>query len=116
MSVTAIKPSDTSVAAAPRPTPDVEKENYLNTDNSISSWLLTKDHKRIAIMYLIGISVIFALGGLAAGMVRFELTAPKGQILSSEAYNKMFSAHGILMVFFFLVPSIPASIGNFSYH
>lgn len=112
MSVTAIQPSETGVPTRGA-TPEPVREDYLNTNHSISSWLLTKDHKRIAIMYLIGITIAFGLGGLAAGLVRFELTAPKGQFLSSEAYNKVFSAHGIIMVFIFLVPSIPASIGNF---
>jgi cytochrome c oxidase subunit 1 len=90
-----------------------EPDNYLNVAHTVKSWLLTTDHKRIAMMYLISISVFFLLGGLAAGLVRFELTAPKGQILSSESYNRIFSAHGIIMVFFFLVPVIPASVGNF---
>jgi cytochrome c oxidase subunit 1 len=88
-------------------------EDYLNVAHSVRSWLLTIDHKRIAMLYLVGISVFFLLGGLAAGLVRFELTAPHGQILSSESYNKVFSAHGIFMVFLFLVPSIPATLGNF---
>jgi cytochrome c oxidase subunit 1 len=114
MSVTALKTPGVAPKTAPEGAAhDAEPENYINTNWNISSWLLTGDHKRIGVMYLIAITFIFALGGLAAGMVRFELTAPRGQILSSEAYNKMFSAHGILMVFFFLVPSIPASLGNF---
>jgi cytochrome c oxidase subunit 1 len=112
MSVTAIRPTDVGIGAH-EATPEPVREDYLNTSHSISSWLLTKDHKRIAIMYLIGITIVFGLGGIAAGMVRFELTSPTGQFLSSEAYNKMFSAHGMIMVFAFLVPSIPASIGNF---
>ncbi len=87
--------------------------HYLNAANTVQSWLFTVDHKRIAMLYLISISLMFLLGGAAAGMIRLELTSPKGQILSSEAYNKMFSSHGIIMVFFFLVPSIPATIGNF---
>ncbi|MDX1932115.1 MAG: cbb3-type cytochrome c oxidase subunit I [Capsulimonadales bacterium] len=112
MSVSAIRQPDAGVEVHGT-TPEPVREDYLNTDHSIMSWLLTKDHKRIAIMYLIGITLVFGLGGLAAGIVRLELTAPKGQFLSSEAYNKMFSAHGMIMVFAFLVPSIPASIGNF---
>ena len=110
MSVTAIE-SPASVPANRQAEP--EKENYLNTSHTVKSWLLTGDHKRIAMMYLVGISVIFGLGAIAAGLVRLELTAPKGQILSSEAYNRVFSAHGIIMVFLFLVPSIPATLGNF---
>jgi cytochrome c oxidase subunit 1 len=90
-----------------------EPTNYLNTSFSLRSWLLTIDHKRIGIMYLISITIMFAIGGLAAAFIRAELVTPKGDLLSSENYNKMFSAHGIVMIFFFLVPSIPASLGNF---
>ena len=89
------------------------KRNYLNNDHSISSWLLTGDHKRIAVLYLISISLFFFLGSLAAALIRIELTSPRGVMLESETYNKMFSAHGVIMVFFFLVPSIPATLGNF---
>src|SRR2546421_10152583 len=91
-----------------------ERKNYLNADHSISSWLLTGDHKRIAFLYLISISLMFALGAMAVGLVRAELTSPSGVMLENETYNKMFSAHGIVMVFFFLVPSIPATLGNFA--
>ncbi len=91
----------------------VERANYITMGNTVKSWLLTGDHKRIALMYLISITFMFGLGAFAAGMVRLELTNPAGQILSSESYNKMFSAHGIVMVFLFLVPSIPATLGNF---
>lgn len=97
----------------PEDSDGMPRYHYLNASHTIKSWLLTVDHKRIAVLYLISVSIIFLLGGLAAGMVRAELTSPRGQILSSEAYNKMFSSHGILMVFFFLVPSIPATLGNF---
>ena len=110
MSLTAIKTP--AVVPANRQV-QPEKENYLNTSNTVKSWLLTGDHKRIAMMYLVAISVIFGLGAIAAGFIRLELTAPKGQILSSESYNRVFSAHGIIMVFLFLVPSIPATLGNF---
>ncbi|HVK06748.1 MAG TPA: cbb3-type cytochrome c oxidase subunit I [Armatimonadaceae bacterium] len=91
----------------------IPRVNYLNADHTIKSWLLTTDHKRIGILYLISISVMFLLGGLSAAIVRLQLTAPSGLLLSAEAYNKMFSSHGIIMVFLFLVPSIPATLGNF---
>jgi len=93
--------------------PHQEPKNYLNVTHSISSWLLTKDHKRIAIMYLIAVSIFFAVGGLAAGLVRLELTSPRGSFLQSETYNRMFTAHGVVMIFFFLIPAIPAVFGNF---
>ena len=92
---------------------DAPSVNYLNNGYGLKSWLLTKDHKRIAVLYIISISIFFALGGLFASLVRFELMTPEGDLMSSDTYNKVFSMHGIIMVFFFLVPSIPATIGNF---
>ncbi|RYG31231.1 hypothetical protein EON81_23355, partial [bacterium] len=80
-----------------------EEKNYLNNGHTIASWLLTEDHKRIAMLYLISITIFFFLGSTAAGLIRYELTAPAGNVLESETYNKVFSAHGIIMVFFFLV-------------
>ncbi len=90
----------------------VPQETYLNNDFSWKSWVYTLDHKRIGMMYLVLISIMFALGGAAAGLVRYNLIEPQG-MLGAEAYNRAFSAHGIVMVFFFLVPSIPATLGNF---
>ncbi len=89
------------------------RKNFLNADHTIKSWLLTVDHKRIGMMYLLGVTFFFFLGGIAAAMIRAELTSPRGGLMSSEFYNKTFSAHGILMIFFFLIPSIPATLGNF---
>ena len=88
-------------------------ENYLTSGYNIKSWLLTIDHKRIALLYLISITFFFLLGGLFAVMIRLELLTPQGDLLLSETYNKMFTMHGIIMVFFFLLPSIPAVFGNF---
>jgi cytochrome c oxidase subunit 1 len=93
--------------------PAVERENYLNTDFTVKSWLLTTDHKRIAILYLLSITAMFFVGGIAATLIRIELLTPAGDLMSSDTYNKMFSIHGIIMVFFFLIPSIPAVLGNF---
>ena len=90
-----------------------EELNYLTNGHTLKSWLLTTDHKRIAILYLISISFFFALGGIAAGLIRYELTAPAGNVLESDTYNKVFSAHGIIMVFLFLVAVVPAVLGNF---
>jgi cytochrome c oxidase subunit 1 len=90
-----------------------EPQNYLNAEYGIKSWLLTTDHKRIAILYLISITIMFIVGGIAATLIRVELLTPAGDLMTSDTYNKMFSIHGIVMVFFFLVPSIPATLGNF---
>ena len=91
----------------------VERENYLNSNYGIKSWLLTTDHKRIAILYLISITAMFWLGGFFAMMIRLELLTPAGDLVSSDTYNKLFTMHGIVMVFFFLIPSVPAVLGNF---
>lgn len=87
--------------------------HYLNCDYSARSWLLTRDHKRIAILYLISITLFFCLGGAAAVLFRLELMTPKGDMVQAETYNKLFTIHGVIMVWFFLVPSIPAVLGNF---
>ncbi|MBA3321186.1 MAG: cbb3-type cytochrome c oxidase subunit I, partial [Pyrinomonadaceae bacterium] len=87
--------------------------NYLNADYGIKSWLLTLDHKRIALLYLASVSFFFLLGGAYAVAIRMELMTPVGDLVQAQTYNKMFTHHGILMVFFFLIPSIPAILGNF---
>jgi cytochrome c oxidase subunit 1 len=87
--------------------------NYLTDGYGLKSWLLTSDHKRIAILYLISITFFFFVGGIFAAMIRLELATPDGGLLESDVYNKMFTMHGIIMVFFFLIPSIPATLGNF---
>jgi cytochrome c oxidase subunit 1 len=89
------------------------KVNYLNCDYSIKSWLLTTDHKRIAWLYMMAITFFFTVGGIAATLMRLNLLEPQGLLVEPETYNKLFSIHGIIMVFFFLVPSIPAVMGNF---
>ncbi|HLI85014.1 MAG TPA: cytochrome c oxidase subunit I [Bryobacteraceae bacterium] len=91
----------------------LERETYLNASYGLKSWLLTKDHKRIAILYFITISIFFAIGGTFAGLIRLELLTPQADLVSSETYNKLFTMHGVIMVFFFLIPSIPATLGNF---
>jgi cytochrome c oxidase subunit 1 len=89
------------------------RQHYLNCDYSVRSWLLTTDHKRIALLYLISISAFFAIGGALAGLLRLELLTPYGDLVQAETYNKLFTMHGITMIFFFLIPSIPAVLGNF---
>lgn len=89
------------------------KENYLNNGYSLKSWLLTKDHKRIAVLYLIGVTFFFVVGGIYAALIRLELLTPASDLLETGTYNKVFTQHGIIMVFFFLIPSIPAVLGNF---
>jgi cytochrome c oxidase subunit 1 len=87
--------------------------NYLNASYGIKSWLFTTDHKRIALLYLTSITFMFFVGGTAAVLMRIHLIEPQGALVQPDTYNKLFSIHGIVMVFFFLVPSIPATLGNF---
>src|SRR6201984_913092 len=93
--------------------PAGSRVNYLNASYGIKSWLFTTDHKRIALLYLASITFMFFLGGTAAVLMRIHLIYPSGALVQPETYNKLFSIHGIIMVFFFLVPSIPATLGNF---
>jgi cytochrome c oxidase subunit 1 len=90
-----------------------EKKNYLNAEYGIRSWLFTTDHKRIAMLYLLSITAMFFIGGFFALLVRLELLTPAGDLLTADMYNKAFTMHGQIMVFFFLIPSIPAVLGNF---
>ncbi len=91
----------------------VAKTNYLNADYGIKSWLLTTDHKRIALLYLGSITVFFFLGGFFAMLIRLELLTPVGDLVLADTYNKLFTMHGIVMIFLFLIPSVPAVLGNF---
>jgi cytochrome c oxidase subunit 1 len=90
-----------------------ERENYLNQEYGIRSWLLTTDHKRIALLYLVSITFFFFIGGFFALLIRLELLTPAGDLVQADTYNKLFTMHGMVMVFFFLIPSIPAVLGNF---
>ncbi|MGA9968214.1 MAG: cytochrome c oxidase subunit I [Terriglobales bacterium] len=90
-----------------------ERENYLNQEYGIRSWLLTTDHKRIALLYLASITFFFFVGGFFALLIRLELLTPAGDLVQADTYNKLFSMHGQVMIFFFLIPSIPAVLGNF---
>jgi cytochrome c oxidase subunit I len=87
--------------------------NYFNNGHTVKSWLLTKDHKRIAIMYLATVTMFFFIGGIAALIMRLSLLTPNGDLVRAETYNRLFTLHGVTMVFFFLIPSIPAILGNF---
>ena len=90
-----------------------EREHYLNKEYGIRSWLLTTDHKRIALLYLISITFFFFVGGFFALLIRLELLTSAGDLVQADTYNKLFTMHGQVMIFFFLIPSIPAVLGNF---
>jgi cytochrome c oxidase subunit 1 len=87
--------------------------NYLNASFGLRSWLLTIDHKRIALLYLVTITLFFFVGGVFALLIRLELLTPRGELFTAETYNKLFTMHGLIMIFFFLIPAVPAVLGNF---
>ncbi len=91
----------------------VREPSYLEAEHSILSWLLTIDHKRIAVLYLLAVTFFFVVGGLAASLIRIELVTPDGDLLTADGYNRAFTIHGVIMVWFFLIPSIPSVFGNF---
>ncbi|MEN2976509.1 cbb3-type cytochrome c oxidase subunit I (plasmid) [Tistrella bauzanensis] len=90
-----------------------ERVSYLRAGHTLRSWLLTTDHKRIAILYLISVTMFFFIGGAAAALLRVDLLTPEGDLLTNEGYNRAFTLHGVIMVWFFLIPSIPNTFGNF---
>ena len=79
----------------------------------IADWLTTTDHKRVAWLYLFTLLGFFFIGGIAATLMRLELFTAEGDLVTSETYNRLFTLHGVIMVWFFLIPSIPATLGNF---
>jgi cytochrome c oxidase subunit I len=87
--------------------------NYLNHQTTVASWLLTKDHKRIGLMYMIVVTIAFIIGAVFAALIRAELATPAGDLLSADVYNRVFTMHGVAMVFFVLIPAVPAILGNF---
>src|SRR5437588_751452 len=95
------------------PTLLLPPRHYLNDGYGIRSWLLTRDHKRIALLYLAAVTFFFFIGGAFAVLIRLELATPAGDLVSDETYNKLFTMHGVMMVFFFLIPVIPSVLGNF---
>src|SRR2546427_1434219 len=97
----------------PSPGPNMPQEDYLNATYGLKSWLLTTDHKRIALLYLGSVTVFFFIGGIFATLIRIHLLTPTGYLVTPETYNKLFTMHGVAMIFFFLIPSIPAVLGNF---
>ena len=105
--------SSTIVSLPDQATARVPKRNYLTNENGLMSWLLTGDHKRIAILYLISITFFFFIGGALAGLIRLELLTPQSDLMAADTYNKIFTMHGVVMIFLFLVPSVPATLGNF---
>jgi cytochrome c oxidase subunit 1 len=90
-----------------------QRTNFLNAEHGVKSWLLTTDHKRIALLYMVSVTFFFFIGGVYALLIRLELLTPAGDLVQADTYNRLFSGHGIVMVFFFLIPVVPAILGNF---
>ena len=108
MSTEVTTPSDVPVAGA-----EAAPKNYLNCKTTVGSWFFTLDHKRIGLLYLISVTTFFAVGGTLALLFRLELLTPQGDLLQADTYNRFFTLHGVIMIFLFLIPSIPAVLGNF---
>ncbi len=89
------------------------ERDYLNVSYGVRSWLLTTDHKRIGLLYMVSLTLMFFVGGFMAVLMRLELLTPQGDLVTSDTYNKLFTLHGVIMVWFFLIPSIPSVMGNF---
>ncbi len=102
-----------ATAAAPGSGNALGRDNYLNHTSGIRSWLFTLDHKRIGVMYLVSILASFLLGGIFALLVRTELLTPTKTIVDADTYNQLFTLHGAVMIFLFIIPGIPAALGNF---
>src|SRR3972149_6599000 len=87
--------------------------SFLNYPRGIKSWLFTLDHKLIGLMFLIAIMFFFFVGGVLAMLIRLELFGPGKTIMEAHTYNQMFTLHGAIMIFLFIIPVIPAALGNF---
>ena len=105
------QPSQLSTEHADKPV--IPAVNYLNADRGVWSWLTTIDHKRIGIMYLVSVLIAFLLGGIFAMALRLELLTPGPTIMGANTYNRMFTLHGVVMIFLFMIPAIPGVFGNF---
>src|SRR4051812_20068100 len=101
------------MAMEPDAAPALPEVNYINADRGIKSWLLTLDHKRIALMYLVLTMTAFLLGGIFAMALRIEHLTPDRTIMGANTYNRMFTLHGVVMIFMFMIPAVPGIFGNF---
>ncbi len=93
--------------------PPVETLNYLNDGTTVMSWVNTRDHKRVGVMFLAAVLVAFFLGGLFALTLRMKLLQPGPFLMDALSYNRLFTLHGVVMIFLFLIPAIPGAFGNF---
>ncbi|MCC5906147.1 MAG: cytochrome c oxidase subunit I [Balneolaceae bacterium] len=89
------------------------EKHYLNEEKGIWAWMTTVDHKKIGLLYLGSITFFFFVGGVLALLLRTELLTPAQSFIDADTYNQVFTLHGAIMIFFFLIPSVPAVLGNF---
>ncbi len=109
-----MSPLDSTIRDAATAQPTIGRpKDYLHEKSTLASWFFTIDHKRIALLYLASITGFFVIGAFAAGLIRLALVVPNGQIFSNDTYNKLFTIHGVVMVWFYMIPSIPTTLGNF---
>ena len=87
--------------------------NYLTAQRGFKSWITSVDHKRIGLMYLAAITVFFIVGGVFALLVRLQLLTPNSDLFTADTYNRIFTLHGAIMTFLVIIPSVPATLGNF---
>ncbi|MGA8892530.1 MAG: cbb3-type cytochrome c oxidase subunit I [Anaeromyxobacteraceae bacterium] len=101
------------MSQSPASSPAYNEPNYLTAEKGLRSWLTTLDHKRIGVMYLVLTLIGFFLGGVFALLIRLELLTPGPTIMDAMTYNRMFTLHGVIMIFLFMIPAIPGIFGNF---
>jgi len=104
-----------TTTASPRPPAPahVETKNYLNAETTFRSWATTTDHKRIGVLFLAGVTLSAMLGGTFALLLRLELLTPEADVMTAMTYNRLFTLHGVVMVWLFMIPAIPGAFGNF---
>src|SRR5437870_4092328 len=100
--------ADSALAGTPQPAP-----SYLQDGTTVMSWLNTRDHKRVGVMFLASVIFFFFIGGIFALALRMKLLQPGPYLIDALSYNRLFTLHGVVMIFLFLIPAIPSAFGNF---
>src|SRR5437762_10071427 len=100
--------ADSALAGTPQPAP-----SHLVDGTTVMSWLNTRDHKRIGVMFLAAVIFFFFIGGIFALGLRMKLLQPGPFLIDALSYNRLFTLHGVVMIFLFLIPAIPSAFGNF---
>jgi len=103
----------TTRAPEPAAAPPAPEKSYLTAETTVRSWLTTIDHKRIGLLYLVATTLAMMLGGILALLIRIELISPEPTIVDAMTYNRLFTLHGVIMVWLFMIPALPSAFGNF---